>query len=165
MLSPLPSLSERPTLVAQPSASTPKNPHLHPTPASQSRMQTAESGLVLLEGPCIWARLTKINTSATHARANAHAHTHKHSTGIVTHICAHAARYPHPLQMPTNTTSINTENRGNWHIPFSHPHFPPSSYPHYSRLWTKFTSSFPLFTHLPPHFKQNLQATKKTTFC
>lgn len=127
-----------------------KHNHRHPspenpTPASQSPMQTADSGIVLLEGTCIWALLTnKINTSAIHT----------HKVGIFTWILRPHSKVPTWIlfKCPQTlnhihthfSTSIKTKNRGNQYIIRSHhPCCPPSSYSCISRLWT--TPS------LPPH--------------
>lgn len=161
MLSPLPSLSALPTLVALPAAcnapsplNPPENPHLHPILASQSLMQTAESGLVLLEGPCIWASLTKkINTSATHTNMGLLAHTN-------------VARYPHGSSSDpwehkhTHThqpqSKLKTEGIGASYPPATH-------FPSFILLpflqavdHSKTTSPFPLLTPSQPpttHFK------------
>ena len=114
----MPSPLERPPLVAQPAASTPppkKKPLLHPVPPSQSPAQTAESGLVLLEGPCICAPLTKkINTSATHTHKQTNTHKHKQTQAWAyshTVVPTQQGTLMDPLPMHANTRTFQPHSK------------------------------------------------------
>lgn len=101
-------------------------------PASQSPVQTAESELVLLEGPCIWALLTKkINTSSTHKYTQAQAYSYL----IPTHL----------MEPPLSTHNHKQQQKqGKLARPTLLQPIPSPTSSCISRLWT--TAS------LPPHF-------------
>lgn len=130
-------------------------------PASQSPAQTAESKLVLLEGPCIWAPLTeKINTSATHTRRRVRKHTY---------VCVQAQTYLHrSSSSPVYThipASIKTKNRGSRCIlPSHHPYsllHPPSISPGSGPLQV----SLPISpTSLPPPTLNRISRPQKNNF-